>query len=407
MAVTDILDDLGGPSIQEVLVAEAPPPGRALSTLSADDLTKLSALHFAPVTARRCEVEREQPKVLMRIKEAAAMASNEFYYSFPVKKKGGGTDYIEGISIDGAMACLQAYGNAEIDCRPIDIGHSWIFLARFIDHERGTSVIRPFLQRKVGGSRLGGEDEGRRLEIAFNIGASKATRNVIANAIRPYTNFCFDEAKNDLVRRVGAKLPEAKARALERLNEINVDLKRVEQQLGRVVAEWTAREVAGLITQIRAIQQGLATPNDIWPAPVPAEPRRSDSEVAPATAPTQTATAGPVPPEGSTAPHAADTTGASAGGPGQPEGPAAQGNEPPPAGEPEKERNWRLPPNMVGQDAVITALYDLLAMTRTQGVVDLLLDQNAERIAKITGTKGSKWRFDVQTRRTAISQGKT
>ena len=56
--------------------------------------------------------------------------------------------------IDGAMACLQAYGNAEIDCRPIDIGHSWIFLARFIDHERGTSVIRPFLQRKAGGSRL-------------------------------------------------------------------------------------------------------------------------------------------------------------------------------------------------------------------------------------------------------------
>jgi hypothetical protein len=397
MAVTDILDDLGGPSIQEVLVAETPPSGRALSTLTADDLTKLSALHFAPITARRCEVEREQAKVLLRIKEAAAMASNEFYYSFPVKKKGGGTDYIEGISIDGAMACLQAYGNAEIDCRPIDIGHSWIFLARFIDHERGTSVIRPFLQRKVGGSRLGGEDEGRRLEIAFNIGASKATRNVIANAIRPYTNFCFDEAKNDLVRRVGAKLPEAKARALERLKEINVDLKRVEQQLGRVAAEWTAREVAGLITQIRAIQQGLATPNDIWPAPVPAEPRRSD-EVAPATA-NVTATAGPVPPEGKAEPQ---TAGTGAKIPPQPGSGQPEGSEP----ASEVERNWRLPPDMLGQDAILKALYELLEMTRTQADVDALTSQNGERIAKITGTKGSQWRFDVQTWRTAITQGK-
>ena len=55
---------------------------------------------------------------------------------------------------------------------------------------------------------------------------------------------------------------------------------------------------------------------------------------------------------------------------------------------------------------MLKALHELLDMTRTQADVDALTSQNAERISKITGTKGSQWRFDVQTRRTAISQGR-
>jgi hypothetical protein len=61
---------------------------------------------------------------------------------------------------------------------------------------------------------------------------------------------------------------------------------------------------------------------------------------------------------------------------------------------------------MRGQETILKALYELLEMTRTQADVDALTSRNAERIAKITGTKGSQWRFDVQTRRTAITQGK-
>jgi hypothetical protein len=277
MAITDLYDDdIDAPHLVDILAAEAPPPGRALATITPEDLAKLSSLNFAPITAKRCEVVRDQATVLRNIREDAAMGGSEFFYSFPVKKKGGGVDYIEGISIDGAMATMQAYRNCEVDCRPVDIGHSWIFLARFIDHERGTSLIRPFLQRKQGGSRLGGDDEGRRLEIAFNVGASKAQRNVIANAIRPYCNFCFQEAKNDLVKRVGARLAEHKQRAVTRLSELGVDLARVEALQGRVLADWTAREVAGVLTQITAIRQGLTVPNDVWPVPVP-EPRRADT----------------------------------------------------------------------------------------------------------------------------------
>jgi hypothetical protein len=138
---------------------------------------------------------------------------------------------------------------------------------------------------------------------------------------------------------------------------------------------------------------------DITPAgsatTAPPEPRRSEptiTDVAPATT-NPTPTAGPVPPEGTAAPHAAEA-----------------GVDPPhthDAGQPEgNERNWTIPDGLLGQDAVLKALYELLSMTRSQGDVDALLQQNAERIGRITGTRGSKWRFDVQTQRTAISQGR-
>jgi hypothetical protein len=65
-----------------------------------------------------------------------------------------------------------------------------------------------------------------------------------------------------------------------------------------------------------------------------------------------------------------------------------------------------LPAGLVGQDAILKALYELLGMTRTQGDVDQLCEQNAERIAKFGGTKGSQWRFDVQTRRQLITAGR-
>jgi hypothetical protein len=369
MAVTDILDDdVAGPGIVEVLAEEAPPRGRQLASISADDLTKLSALHFAPITARRCEVQRDQATVLRRIREAAALASDEFYYSFPVKTKGGGSSYVEGISVDGAMACLQAYGNCELDVRPIDIGHSWIFLARFLDHERGTSVIRPFLQRKVGGSRMGGDDEGRRLEIAFSIGASKAARNVVANAIRPFTNYCFSEARNDLVKRVGAKLPENKAKTLARLEEIGADIKRVEQVLGRASADWTAREVAAVITQIRSVQQGLATPNDIWPAAPPPEPRRSDQ------------------PEAQPQPE-----------PAKPEPKAAEAKPAAAA------KNWRVPDDLLGQDAIVKALHDLLEMCETEQDVAEWERQNEPRRSKLTGVRKLELDTAVNEKRRAVS----
>lgn len=391
--ITDLTDDMiEGPSITEVLSSEAPPPGRALA-MTGDDLTKLSALHFAPITARRCEVERTQATILRDIREAAAMSSNDFYYSFPVKKRGGGVDYIEGISVDGAMACVTAYRNAEVDCRPVDIGHSWVFLGRFIDHERGVSVIRPFLQRKVGGSQLGGVDEGRRIEIAFNIGASKATRNVVANAIRPYTNFCFEESKQDLVKRVGLKLPETKAKTLLRLEELGIDLKRVEAQFGRAASEWTAREVAGLITQIKSVQQGLATPDMIWPGEAPPEPRRSDAPAAGHPAPGPAAEPGSAPstaaPSSATA-AAADT--------------APQTSESPP---PAARNNWGLPADLVGQEAVLKALGELLDMTANEAEVDALLAANAPRLAKITGSKRAVWNDDVRKRREQLKHSPT
>lgn len=381
MSITDVhdeLDDGTAPHLIELLDQEEQVPrGRSLAAITQEDLTKLSALHFAPVTARRCEVERSQAKVLRNIREDAAMGGSDFFYSFPVKKKGGGVDYIEGISVDGAQATMQAYGNCEVDCRPIDIGHSWIFLARFIDHERGTSLIRPFIQPKTG-SRLGGTDEERKIQIAFAMGASKATRNVIANAIRPYTNFCFDEARNDLVKRVGGELPKHKTRVLARLGELGVDLKRVEAQLGRAEADWTAREVAGLITQLKAIREGMTTINDVWPLAAP-EPKRSEPTVA-------AQASAPAPPEADGPSH---TTGGDTGGD-------------PSHGSPPALTSWAVPDDVLGQPAIVLALNLLLDAAKTSEHVDEIVRVNSDRIGKFTGLVRTNWANSVRTRREMI-----
>src|SRR5262249_17335848 len=154
--ITDVTEDFDiSPALTEVLDAEQPPKGRSLATMTTQHLEQRSALVFKPVLAQVCPVPRTQATVLARIREAAAMGSSDFYYSYPVRKKDGSRDYIEGITIDGAMAVFQAYGNCDVDCREIDIGWAWIFLARFIDYERGTSVVRPHLEPKDS-SKLGG-----------------------------------------------------------------------------------------------------------------------------------------------------------------------------------------------------------------------------------------------------------
>jgi len=384
--LTDVHDEFDtGPVVHEILDVEKPvPQERALAGMSQQHLQQMSAVIFQPVLAQPAPLPRTQATVLARIREAAAMGSSDFYYSYPVRKKDGSRDYIEGITIDGAMAVFQAYGNCDVDCREIDIGWAWLFFARFVDYERGTSVVRPHLEPKDS-SKIGGVDATRRLQASHNIGASKATRNVIANAIRQYTNFCEEESKNDLVKKVGLKLDEHRKRVLARLAELGIAVQRVEGSFGRAAGDWTAREVAGAITQLRMLNEGLATANDLWPAPPPPEPRRSDSESAAVPSPAA------VPPAAETAAEAAAASPAPL--------PDPAGSEPPPASTQAPPRNWTIPPNIVGQENVIKALTELLDMTESDADQDEFERQNKERIARITGVKGQQFKAALALRR--------
>jgi outer membrane protein OmpA-like peptidoglycan-associated protein len=217
-----------------------------------------------PVGAIKVAVERNEAKVLQRLRVFASAAGEDFFYRFPVKTKGGGTDYIEGPSIKCALAVARTYGNCDVDVRTQDTGDAWVFYARFVDFETGFSMTRAFQQRKS--QQTMKTDNGRALDIVFQIGQSKAIRNVVCNALGMFTDFAFEEAKGAIVSRVGKNLEQYRTKILARLSEMKIEVRRVETVIGRPADKWLAPDVARIIAEIQAINDGMAAADDLYPA---------------------------------------------------------------------------------------------------------------------------------------------
>lgn len=234
--------------------------GDQLPVPTGSNLTAISTIHGAQSVA----VRRDERVVLARLKALAAAAGTEFMYRFPVKnRKTGETSWISGPTIKLANDVARVYGNCEIDIRVTDLGDNWLFYARFIDLETGYSLTRPFQQRKQA-SRLGGDDDARRLDIAFQIGASKAIRNVVVNALQTFADYAFEEAENALVDKIGKDLGIWRDRAVTRISE-HVDLVRVERVIGRKFSDWLAPDVARVIAMMRSVQDGMASLDETFP----------------------------------------------------------------------------------------------------------------------------------------------
>jgi hypothetical protein len=216
------------------------------------------------VGAQKVAVYRNEHRVLEKLKVLAAAAGDNWYYRFPVKNRGAGTtDWIEGPTIKLANDLAREYGNCDIDTRVTDLGDSWLILARFTDFETGFSMTRPFQQRK--GQRGMGADNARALDINLQIGASKAIRNVIVNALQTFSDFAFEEARNSLIDKIGKNLVGSRARALERLADARVEVARAERAIGRPSKDWTAPDVAKIVAMLRAVDDGMATLDDTFP----------------------------------------------------------------------------------------------------------------------------------------------
>jgi hypothetical protein len=230
------------------------------------------------VGAQKVAVYRDESHVLAKLKSLAAAAGTEWFYRYPVQnKKESRTDWIEGPSVKLANDLARVYGNCSVDVRVMDLGNEWMFYARFVDYETGFSLTRPFQQRK-NASKMGGADEGRRLDIALQIGASKAIRNVVVNALQTFSDFAFDEARGALVDKIGQKMEHYRGRVGERLKEMQIDPKRVELIRGRKLADWLAPDIARTIAEIQAVQDGMASADETWPVPSAPEPEAQPSK---------------------------------------------------------------------------------------------------------------------------------
>ena len=175
------------------------------------------------------------------------------------------TDWIEGPSIKLANDTARIFGNNINEVREIDVGDAWTFYARFTDIETGFSMERAYRQRK-GQTSVKSKDADRQLDIAYQIGQSKAIRNCIVNALQIYADFAFEEARNSLVDKIGKKLEDYRARTIEGIAKIPVELLRVERVIGRPAKDWLAPDIARVLAMMRAIADGMASADDSFPS---------------------------------------------------------------------------------------------------------------------------------------------
>ncbi len=119
---------------------------------------------------------RSLAKVTQRVLEEADQAGEDFIYAW-----GKGKDAVEGASVGLINCCLRNMGNCVAGMRPVqETAASWIFTAYVVDRETGYALERQFRQSKNSVVH-GNFDRERKDDIRFQIGQSKATRNVGKN----------------------------------------------------------------------------------------------------------------------------------------------------------------------------------------------------------------------------------
>lgn len=215
------------------------------------------------VTAQLVQHPRRIPAVVGKLREMAMVGSERFYYRWDVKNADGTKKPVEGLSIKGANSLAMIYGNCSVDVDGRETETHYYIKATFIDLESGANMTREFRQRKSMnlGKRM---DKDRAEDIAFQIGQSKAIRNVITNALDPFAAEMLEFAQKGVLARIDKNPEKAMAWILETASSHNVSLARLELYVARPKAEWVAAHMAKLYGALNALEDGMDTANNIF-----------------------------------------------------------------------------------------------------------------------------------------------
>jgi len=216
------------------------------------------------ITAQRVAVKRDMAAVMRNLAISAAMAGDGYVYSWPVKDRTNNrTVTIEGKTIKLANDVARIYGNCIVDVRAFEEQRSWVFYARFVDLETGFQMTRAFQQRK--GQNTGMRDQDRALDLIFQIGQSKAIRNVVVNALSTLCDYAMEEAKKNLLGYVEKDPDKARAFILKVVEEYDIGLERIERVIGRTFQKWTVRDMARVLKELRAVDEQMVDADELYP----------------------------------------------------------------------------------------------------------------------------------------------
>lgn len=216
------------------------------------------------VTAMQVIKPRNLNRVISKCVEEASIAGEEFIYSW---KQGG--SIIEGLTIGAALSIVRNFGNSFVDVEIEERESAYIFTAYFCDLETGFNLSRSFRQNKASPKTKQGKDiyEGERgTDIIFQIGQSKAIRNVILNAVpRWLATKVLEEAKNNAMATIN-NMGEVKARELilKKITNLKVDLPRIEAIYGKAKS-WDKVKLVQLSSALRSLENGYEDEETLFP----------------------------------------------------------------------------------------------------------------------------------------------
>lgn len=185
---------------------------------------------------------------------------------------GEGKDAVGGATVKLAMMIARNWGNVAIDLQPVqDLGDSWIFTASFVDLETGFNLTRQFRQSKKW-VVYGKHDEARKEDIRFQIGQSKAVRNVILNAVPEWLvdralDKCRDGVREKMEKWIADKgLAEVQRTCVRALARMKVPESRILATYGRnAIAALTVEDLIGLRAAAAALESGAESLETLFP----------------------------------------------------------------------------------------------------------------------------------------------
>lgn len=219
------------------------------------------------ITAQRVAVPRSPARIMAELK-ALAMARGEAYvYSWTVNDRRNRRQVtIEGPTVKLANDVARIYGNCLVKVRVDETPTHWIITPRFIDLETGYGYERPFQQRKS--QDTGMKDADRQADLVFQIGVSKAIRNVIVNVLSTYVEYAVEESKSGLAKKFTNPENVEKANAfIDRvMEEYHIAELRVQAVVGRKRADWTVKDLVRVYAEMRGIHEKMTVPDEIYPS---------------------------------------------------------------------------------------------------------------------------------------------
>lgn len=208
---------------------------------------------------------RERNQVINACEDEARIAGDEFYYSWTIKTKQG-PRLVEGLSVQGALASARNWGNCAV---PVDVEETedaYIFTASFLDMETGFNLQRSFRQRKE--QNIGSKyDDARAEDIVFQIGQSKAIRNVILNALPSWLiSKVLAKAKENIIEKINTMgLATAKQKTIDFLGKYGITVERIENKLGKKSSTWMAEDLALLQGAMKTLLAGQESADSLFP----------------------------------------------------------------------------------------------------------------------------------------------